>query len=323
MTAPATGEQAAVTIREWDLENDLPRMVELLNTVEPEPMTVDNLREWLSLRPEGTIERRTAAVDTAGTVLGFGWIDRQPWLAPGRFHVDEIVDPAHRGRGVGSVLFEDLLAFARGHGATRLETEVRDHLEDAKRFAEHRGFETDRHIFESTLDLATFDESPFVEAIEQAQASGIRFLTMADEGDTEEARRKLYEINRDTMLDVPGRDDPFRPWDEFKKVFQMSWYRADGQHVAADGDRYVGLAAVGMFKENNSAYHMMTGVAREYRGRDIAMALKLLSIRRAKEWGVTHLRTNNDSKNEPMLAINQKLGYRPQPGFYKMLRHLR
>ncbi|HEY7850574.1 MAG TPA: hypothetical protein VIC27_10950, partial [Ktedonobacterales bacterium] len=29
-------------------------------------------------------------------------------------------------------------------------------------------------------------------------------------------------------------------------------------------------------------------------------------------------RTNNDSQNAPMLAVNRKLGYQPQPGFYRM-----
>jgi predicted GNAT superfamily acetyltransferase len=101
-----------------------------------------------------------------------------------------------------------------------------------------------------------------------------------------------------------------------------SWFRPDGQILAADGDKYVGLSAVGYFKDSNSAYNLMTGVMPEYRGRKIALALKLLSIRAAKSWGVDTIRTNNDSQNAPMLAINHKLGYVPQPGIFRMTRTL-
>jgi hypothetical protein len=29
------------------------------------------------------------------------------------------------------------------------------------------------------------------------------------------------------------------------------------------------------------------------------------------------MRTNNDSKNEPMLAVNRKVGYKPEPGYLR------
>ena len=56
--------------------------------------------------------------------------------------------------------------------------------------------------------------------------------------------------------------------------------------------------------------------------RKIALALKLLSIRAALRWGADYIRTNNDSQNAPMLAINRKLGYVPQPGGYRMVKAL-
>jgi len=30
--------------------------------------------------------------------------------------------------------------------------------------------------------------------------------------------------------------------------------------------------------------------------------------------GAAYLRTHNDSRNAPMLAVNQRYGYRPRPG---------
>lgn len=65
---------------------------------------------------------------------------------------------------------------------------------------------------------------------------------------------------------------------------------------------------------------MHTGVDREYRGRGIALALKLLTIRRSRALGATYLRTNNDSENAPILHINRKLGFQPIPGYYRCLK---
>ncbi|HKV82923.1 MAG TPA: hypothetical protein VJN88_00100, partial [Ktedonobacterales bacterium] len=56
------------------------------------------------------------------------------------------------------------------------------------------------------------------------------------------------------------------------------------------------------------------------RGRGIATALKVLAIRAARARDAAMIRTNNDSQNAPMLAINRALGYQPEPGYYRMLR---
>jgi len=58
----------------------------------------------------------------------------------------------------------------------------------------------------------------------------------------------------------------------------------------------------------------MTGVLSEYRGRKIVLALKLAAIRYAQEHGAISMRTKNDSLNPAILRLNQKLGYRAQPG---------
>ena len=97
-----------------------------------------------------------------------------------------------------------------------------------------------------------------------------------------------------------------------------AWFQPAGQILAAAGDEYVGLAAVGYFEDQNYMYNNITGVLRDYRGRKIAQALKLLTIRYAQAYGAATIRTSNDSENAPMLAINRKLGYKPLPGKYLM-----
>jgi GNAT superfamily N-acetyltransferase len=184
----------------------------------------------------------------------------------------------------------------------------------------------ERHLFESTLDLASFDENRFAGAIERASAAGggLHFFSLADLGDTDSARRKLWEINTRAVEDIPGYIGEVRPFDIFvQQVCNASWYRPSGQILAADGhERVVGMSAVGHFTNDGGAYmyNLMTGVLPEYRGRGIALALKLHTIACARRSGALYLRTNNDSENAPMLAINEKLGYRREPGLYRLLR---
>jgi GNAT superfamily N-acetyltransferase len=57
-----------------------------------------------------------------------------------------------------------------------------------------------------------------------------------------------------------------------------------------------------------------TGVAPEARGRGVARALKLETLRQAIELGVDRVRTENDEENAAILHINEELGYKAVPG---------
>jgi GNAT superfamily N-acetyltransferase len=311
----------SITLRPLEPETDLPRLAELTTLLTPEQVTAEMLEEAERHRPEGGIRRRVVAVDEAGQIAGFGQAGRPPWARPGLFWLRVLVDPGMRRRGIGATLYRALLEFTGEQKGSTLAGVVRDDSPDSLRFAEQRGFRIDRHVFGSTLDPAAFDESRFAGTVDAVQAAGIRFFSFADLEGTLEQQRALYDLNTLTALDVPGSEpDGIRPFEQFRKeVFDAFWFRPDGQIIAADGDRWVGLAALGEIAPG-VMYNMMTGVVREYRGRKIALALKLLGIAFARRRGATLIRTNNDSLNQPMLAINRKLGYQPGSGWYRLLK---
>jgi RimJ/RimL family protein N-acetyltransferase len=54
-----------------------------------------------------------------------------------------------------------------------------------------------------------------------------------------------------------------------------------------------------------------TGVLRAHRGRGFGLLMKQHSLAWAAAAGITRVVTQNDETNAPMLAINERLGYRP------------
>jgi len=307
-----------------DVTTDLPSINDIYNTAWLEPSTLERVQEYESRITPGRIRLYLAAVDAQGALVGYTDTWHNPWMRDGEFQVEVIVATGARGQGIGSQLYDAANRFTQQHDATRRIVMLPAHDPASLAFAERRGFTIERHIFESRLDLADFDERPFIGALERARADGVRFFSMADLGDSEEAQRRLHEVNRRASLDTPGQHHTFAPFEEWRRfVCEASWYRADGQIVAAVGDAedplaldWIGMAAVGYMAETNSMYHMITGVDRPYRGRGLATALKLLAIRCARRHNAVYLRTNNDSENAPMLAINRKLGFQPLPGYY-------
>ncbi|MBZ0317234.1 MAG: GNAT family N-acetyltransferase [Anaerolineae bacterium] len=308
-----------VSIRVADPAADYPLVAELLTLVDPQPITAAMLHEWDRRQAEGQIRRRAVATTGDGAIVAYSIVLHEGWKPTGRFLLWLMVDPAARHQGIGLQVYDEALQFAKQQGAQVLESEVRDNEPTALQFAHQRGFEIERHVYRSVLPLAHFDDGPFAGAIEKVEAQGIRFTTLLAEGDTETARRKLHTLNYQTSADDPANTSgKFPDFDEFNQIISGgAWFNPAGQILAVDGNKYVGLAAVGTFE--HTMHNMMTGVDREYRGRGIAQALKLLTVYYAQAMGADAITTDNDSQNAPMLAINHRMGYIPQPGVYRLI----
>ena len=307
------------TFRPMDIKTDAAEMARLYSYTVAEPITGETARDWWTLR-EGEIRITTLALDENCQAIGYWDVDRETYMEPGRFYIKVIVTPEERGHGLGKQMYEDALHVACECSATHLESRVRETDSVALKFAERRGFRIEHHSFESTLDLTDFDEHCFDDLMRRLLAEGFRFFSLAEAGVTEENKHKLYEVNRLSGLDNPGNNGVFPDFCAFSKnVFEASWFRADTQILVSHADHWVGIAAIGIYPENNYAYNAFTGVLREYRGRGLAQALKFQTILLAKKAGMRYIRTRNDSKNTPMLAVNRKFGYKPEPGYYELL----
>jgi ribosomal protein S18 acetylase RimI-like enzyme len=310
-----------ITCRPVDPNRDFPGIVALVNAIDPESITVNEYaRTYHRSTPEQRAYRAVAIdTHTQEHVRGYAVAIHRDGMPPGHVILWLGVNPQWREQGIGSSLYDHMVSFLKTSGweVTSLESDVSDACPNCLAFAEHRGFHIERHLFESTLDLAQFNASAFQEILESVEAQGIRFLSFAELPRSADVQQRLYDLDQRIALDMPGGNWFPLTFETFQQqLFDDLSCEPQGKIIAVDGEEWIGLAIVLLYRESNAAYNFMTGVDRRYRGRKIGLALKLLTIQYAKERGLAYLRTNNDSENTAILALNQKLGYRSEPGRY-------
>lgn len=303
-------------------EQDYPTIAQMWSAWQGYTTTVTDLHEEDQIFIEGRIRQWLVVRGGDGTPVGIAYAGRYPSQPNGRFFGNVVVNQAHQKQGIGNALYNAVQQFVQQRGATEWYARINEGDEDSLRFVEPRGFTQAFRVFDSALDLQSFDEEPFAGVIEKVQAGGIRFITFDTVSDDPAAQRKLYELNKLAGLAEPATDgfSPFETWQ--KIVLTAPWFRHDCEFVALDGARFVGLS--GAFPTDDPLIYEngFTGVDPAYQGRKIAQALKLLSIRQAIARGATEVRTANDSRNVAMLAINRKLGYRSFSGYLGIVKQL-
>lgn len=221
------------TFRPMDITTDAAEMARLYSYTVAEPITTETARDWWTLR-EGEIRFTILALDENCRPIGYWDVDRESWMQPGRYYIKVIVAPEARGHGLGAYMYIEALRVAREQGATHLESNVREADVPALQFAEKRGFQIERYLFESTLDLKTFDEHRFDDLMARVHSEGFRFFSLAEAGVTDENKHRLYEVNRAAAMDDPGNTGTFPDFYAFSKnVFDASWFQADTQILAS------------------------------------------------------------------------------------------
>jgi len=302
---------------------DFPRIAQLLSADTAEPTSAQDMLDEHNVDMPERILRHAVAINDQGLVVGFNFAGHYPSMKPNQYFVNVVVDPAHRRQGIGAQLWEDLVRYLRAQGADALLAEVQEGDPAHYRFAEKRGFTPRTHQLRAILELAHFDEDKFAAITGQVEALGIRLASFADVAQSEENIRKLYDINGVAALDDPASDGAYINYENWKKVvFGASWFQPEGQMIALDGDKFVGLSAISYSAEEQIGYIMISGVDAAYRNRKIMQALKLRAIHYARAMGATRVVTHVETVNAPMRAINQKFGFVEEPGKFEMERNL-
>ena len=315
-----------ITLRSVDLDRDFGQLAELFSAEQNEPTTEAGLRSDYEAHKERII-RLMVAQDESGQLLGFNWMTRSRF-DPKQAYLYVIVKPQCRGLGVGGRLYTDLELAAKSAHVTQLEVGVRDDCPKCRSFADRNGFSEQRHSIGMTLNLTRFDDRPYDATISRLQAEGFQFTSMEALGNTEETQQKLYTLNDMTASETPGSEG-VHPWLDFadfqRSVCNSDWYKPAGQMVVMETATgiWVGLSAITRFEGADYAYNLHTGVDKRYRGRKLAQAVKVLALRFARDvLKVDEVRTNHNSQNIPMIAIDRKFGYIQTTGSFVMVKKI-
>jgi GNAT superfamily N-acetyltransferase len=219
------------------------------------------------------------------------------------------VHPEQRGRGIGGAMFLELGRIAAERGRSGMRFSAHEHDTDSVGFLQRRGYEVVTRAQESELTIADSD----VTAVDPPP--GVQITTLAAEPDL---ARAAYEVALEAIPDAPGEEEHTTPDYETWRALDID--RADGvpdgQFVALAGGQVVGYAFLAVpLSQPDTGWHLMTATRRAWRGRGVAGALKRATVLYAREHGLRRLRTENEERNAPMLAINRRMGYRPTPAW--------
>ncbi|WP_017546482.1 GNAT family N-acetyltransferase [Nocardiopsis prasina] len=164
--------------------------------------------------------------------------------------------------------------------------------------ARKRGYEVEEEHHVLGLDLSGLPNRP-------ETPEGFELRRMSDFDDP----RPLYELDKACDEDEPGESDEFAPYEFWlNSIWENPLIDLDISLVMTHEGVPVSFSAY-MSDQDTRVGSAMTGTQREYRGRGLAKCAKISALHRARGRGLRHAYTENHVSNQPMLAINDRLGY--------------
>jgi mycothiol synthase len=292
-------------------------MIEL-RTVE----TDADLEAWLAVRrrvlpdePAATKEQMRALeaperllllAERDGELAGSGLAARSD--TGGGFVAPRIL-PEHRRHGVGTALLGRLLEHVRAHGFEAAVAHADG--EAALAFAQKHGFvEVDREV-EQVREVAPDEPLP-------ARYEAVEFTSIEERP---ELLERAFGVAEQGYADLALASGSMR-------VTLEEWLRdeatlAGGSIVALEGERVIGYAGLLSWNDDDTrAENGLTAVARDWRRRGLATALKRRQLAWAAANGIRELVTWTQTGNEGMRSVNEGLGYVTRAVSLRMRREL-
>lgn len=305
---------------------DYEATVRVHNTALPEYCdSVQDWRHWDDNRPAHCKAERWL-VELDGAVVAQGGFYQFPGMYhPHKFFVDMDVTPAAQGRGVGQALFGHLLQRVAPHNPIALRSDCREDVAAANHILRKHGFVEEMKFWDARLDVASFDPRPFADHERKVLERGITICTLRDLMDQgDDYKRPLYEVIDEIGHDVPSPDEhttiPFEQW--VKTNLEYHNLLPEGYFIAMHEGAIVGVSQLWTGADPDMLYTGLTGTRRSHRRMGIALALKLRAIAFAQQRGTRAIRTGNETRNKPMISINEALGFVKLPVWTTYLKQL-
>ena len=308
-------------------KSDYAAVVALRNAVDPDgwPTNLERFTYHQENRnPE--LYHASFVLEHEGQIIGQAETGHDDFaFEEGKFDVRVQVHPDFQCQGFGRKLYAHVLEHLEPMQPKLLQAFITERLPAGKQFVEREGFTATWKRYESKLETHGFDFAPYQELENRVRASGIQIKSLAELEHDPEANRKLWELDWTLFQDIPMgvtfTKVPFEHW--VKDELESPGFLKEACLIAIDPARHDDL--LGSFVgytcliHNPAGFHVigMTGLLREYRGRGIAKALKLGTMRYVQSHGGSEIRTANDPPNQAMLRMNMELGFERMPSNWR------
>ena len=299
-------------------ESELGAYCELQNAVWPDhPISLDEvLRDRQILPPE---QQQTVWLCwRKGLPTGYATAYRYVGeYHPQKWNIMVGVLEASRRSGCGTALFDQTNQFIEGQNPISIATRVSDQDPDSLHFVASRGYLEHKRDFESELVLDEFDPDDHDPVIDEPVS-----IAPATDHDSPAQRREFHELFEELRVDVPRAEPPIRlEFERFQElVLDDPLFSWEMTRIAAANGQMIGFSGIFKTAQEGLLDQWLTAVHPKWRGKKLALALKVAVTRRAKELGYKRIRTNNDTRNGPMLAVNNRMGYRRLPGMITLIK---
>jgi mycothiol synthase len=242
--------------------------------------------------------------DLDGETVGAGLAGRSD--VQGRGFVAPRVHPDARRRGVGTALLHALTEHVAGLGYDKAWGSADD--PGAQAFAERFGFEeVDREVEQAIALPAQLPEATLPD--------GMEVVTIAERPELLREAYPLAQSEGYADLAIDG-EVVVKLEDWLKDEATLP----EGSFVALHEGQIVGYSGLVGHDNPGVAEDGLTVVARDWRRRGLALALKRLELEWAAENGFDEVLTWTQRGNDGMRAVNERLGYEYRTVAVKMMR---
>ena len=249
-------------------------------------------RDWVALRDGELVGHAVAGFNWAVPTEGKGWLIVK-------------VSPPQRRQGIGAELFRLAEEYLRAERA--IEFRSWTHHPAGRRFLEERGFQPNRTMEVSALELGGADLSALGKLEADKSAEGFRLARLADVDDWQSVHALYATGEADMPSDEPETELDYETW--VAETLEHPELTQEGSVLVLGDDGPVALAFLCADPDRRLGYNEMTATLPEFRRRGLALLAKRAAARWCREAGLERLLTENDGDNAGMLTINRRLGY--------------
>lgn len=300
---------------------DIVAAVEREEFPEDEPAPFEYwLTRWRAPSPEHQIHHRFYA-ESGGRVVGYLATLRLPLDDPANMMIRILVSPGHRGRGIGRILLGHALDWSEPFGIEKLIADAPEGW-PVEAVMKRLGMRHSMTVRRSRLKMADVDWDLMDRWIEKARERAtdyelVRFESRVSDEHLEQWARIKNVMNTAPREDLEAADFDMTPekWraEEDTADIRGDDYFAIGALHRPTGE-FAGLTDVFLPRHfPQQAWQEDTGVDPAHRNKGLGRWLKaeMITWIATDRPEVERIDTHNAGSNEPMLAINVEMGFKP------------